>query len=56
MTTNDDVMREIIEKDDDFVNNQDVIVEMADSSYASKILGGTIIHLVFIMRVYPNLI
>lgn len=40
MTTNDDVMREIIEKDDDFVNNQDVIVEMADSSYASKILGG----------------
>ena len=40
MTTNDDVMKEIIEKDDDFVNNQDVIVEMADSSYASKILGG----------------
>ena len=40
MTTNDDVMREIIEKDDDFVNNQDVIAEMADSSYSSKILGG----------------
>ncbi len=40
MTTNDDVMKEIIEKDDDFVNNQDVIAEMADSSYSSKILGG----------------
>ena len=40
MTTNDDVMKEIIEKDDDFVNNQDVITEMADSSYSSKILGG----------------
>ena len=40
MTTNDDVMKDIIEKDDDFVNNQDVIAEMADSSYSSKILGG----------------
>ena len=28
MTTNDDVMKDIIEKDDDFVNNQDVIAEM----------------------------
>ena len=40
MTTNDDVMKEIIEKDDDFVNNQDVINEMANSDYTSKILGG----------------
>ena len=40
MTTNADIMKDIVVADDDFVNNQDVIVEMADSSYASKILGG----------------
>ena len=27
ITTNDDVMKDIIEKEDDFVNNQDVIAE-----------------------------
>ncbi|MDE5863702.1 MAG: ABC transporter substrate-binding protein [Lachnospiraceae bacterium] len=40
MTTDDAVMKEIIEKDDDFVNNQTVIEEMANSDYSSKILGG----------------
>lgn len=40
MTTDDDVMKDIIEKDDDFVNNQDVIAEMASSDYTSTILGG----------------
>lgn len=40
MTTDDAVMQEIIEDDDDFVNNQDVIATMAESDYTSKILGG----------------
>lgn len=40
MTTDDTIMKEIIEADDDFVNNQDVIAEMASSDYSSKILGG----------------
>lgn len=40
MTTDDTIMKEIIEADDDFVNNQDVIAEMAASDYSSKILGG----------------
>lgn len=40
MTTDDTIMKEIIEQDDDFVNNQDVIAEMASSDYSSKILGG----------------
>lgn len=40
MTTDDAIMKEIIEADDDFVNNQDVIAEMASSDYSSKILGG----------------
>lgn len=41
MTTDDSVMKEIVVDDDDFVNNQDVMNEMAeDTSYSSKILGG----------------
>lgn len=40
MATDDTIMKEIIEQDDDFVNNQDVIAEMASSDYSSKILGG----------------
>lgn len=40
MTTDDTIMKEIIEADDDFVNNQDVIAEIASSDYSSKILGG----------------
>lgn len=40
LTTDDTIMKEIIEADDDFVNNQDVIAEMAASDYSSKILGG----------------
>lgn len=41
MTTNDDIMKEIVVQDDDFVNNKTVMDEMAaDSSYSSKILGG----------------
>lgn len=40
MTTDATIMKEIIEADDDFVNNQDVIAEMASSDYSSKILGG----------------
>ena len=41
MTTNEDVMKDIVVKDDDFVNNKPVMEEMAaDTSYSSKILGG----------------
>jgi len=41
MTTNEDVMKEIVVKDDDFVNNKNVMETMAeDTSYTSKILGG----------------
>ncbi|MCM1499202.1 MAG: ABC transporter substrate-binding protein [Clostridium sp.] len=40
MTTDDAVMKEIVEKDDDFVNNQTVMDDMANSDYTSKILGG----------------
>ena len=41
MTTNEDVMKEIVVKDDDFVNNKTVMEAMAeDTSYSSKILGG----------------
>ena len=41
MTTDDDIMKEIVVKDDDFVNNKTVMEAMAaDSSYSSKILGG----------------
>ncbi len=41
MTTDEEVMKEIVVEDDDFVNNQVVMEEMAeDTSYSSKILGG----------------
>ena len=41
MTTDEDIMKEIVVDDDDFVNNQIVMEEMAeDTSYSSKILGG----------------
>lgn len=41
MTTDDEVMKEIVVDDDDFVNNQPVMEEMAaDTSYSSDILGG----------------
>ena len=41
MTTDDEVMKEIVVDDDDFVNNQDVMNAMAeDTGYSSKILGG----------------
>lgn len=41
MTTDDSVMKEIVEKDDDFVNNSTVMDEMAaDTTYQSKVLGG----------------
>lgn len=41
MTTNEDIMKEIVVDDDDFVNNKPVMEEMAaDTSYSSKILGG----------------
>jgi len=40
MTTDAELMKGIVEKDDDFVNNKPAMEEMAKSSYASKILGG----------------
>lgn len=41
MTTNKDLMKGIVVKDDDFVNNKPAMEEMAkDTSYSSKILGG----------------
>lgn len=42
MTTDDAVMQEIVEQDDDFVNNSTVMEAMAaeDSGYTSTILGG----------------
>ena len=40
MTTDADLMKGIVEKDDDFVNNKKAMEEMANSSYSSKILGG----------------
>jgi hypothetical protein len=41
LTTDDTVMQEIVEQDDDFVNNQTVMTAMAaDESYQSKVLGG----------------
>ena len=41
MTTNEDIMKDIVVKDDDFVNNKEVMEAMAaDTSYSSKILGG----------------
>lgn len=41
MTTNEDIMKEIVVDDDDFVNNKPVMEAMAaDTGYSSKILGG----------------
>lgn len=40
MTADADVMKGIVEKDDDFVNNKAAMEEMANSDYSSKILGG----------------
>ena len=40
LTTDATIMKGIVEKDDDFVNNKPAMEEMAKSSYASKILGG----------------
>lgn len=41
MTTNEEIMTEIVVKDDDFVNNKTVMETMAeDPKYTSKILGG----------------
>jgi len=40
LTCNADIMKEIVEKDDDFANNQTAMAEMAASDYTSTILGG----------------
>lgn len=40
LTANADIMKAISEGTDDFVNNQPVMEEMAESKYSSKILGG----------------
>lgn len=41
MTTNQDLMKDIVVDDDDFVNNKPAMDEMAaDTSYQSKVLGG----------------
>ena len=41
MTTDDDVMKDIVLDDDDFVNNKPAMEAMAaDTSYQSKVLGG----------------
>ena len=41
LTTNKDVMTEIVKKDNDFVNNKPAMETMAaDTSYQSKVLGG----------------
>jgi hypothetical protein len=41
LTTDDTVMQEIVEQDDDFVNNQTVMNAMAeDENYSSSVLGG----------------
>ncbi len=41
MTTNEDIMKDIVVKDDDFVNNKPAMEAMAeDTSYSSKVLGG----------------
>ena len=41
MTTNEDLMIDIVKKDDDFVNNQPAMEKMAaDASYQSAVLGG----------------
>lgn len=41
LTTNTEIMKDIVKADDDFVNNKPAMEEMAqDTSYASKVLGG----------------
>jgi len=40
MTTDAELMKGIVVKDDDFVNNKKAMEEMAASDYTSKILGG----------------
>ena len=41
MTTNADIMKDIVVADDDFVNNKTTMEAMAeDTSYSSKVLGG----------------
>lgn len=40
MTTNDDVMKNITEKANDFVNNKPLMEKMAASDYSSEVLGG----------------
>ena len=41
LTTNEDVMIDIVKKDDDFVNNKPAMEKMAaDTSYQSAVLGG----------------
>ena len=41
LTTNEDIMKEIVVQDDDFVNNKPAMEAMAtDTSYQSKVLGG----------------
>ena len=40
MTCNADVMKEIVQQDDDFANNKKAMAEMAASDYTSKVLGG----------------
>ena len=41
MTTNADLMKDIVVADDDFVNNKTTMEAMAqDTSYSSKVLGG----------------
>ena len=40
LTCDEDIMKGIVEKDDDFVNNQPAMEAMAESDYTSTILGG----------------
>lgn len=41
LTTNEEIMTDIVKDDDDFVNNKPAMEAMAaDSSYSSKVLGG----------------
>ena len=41
LTTNTEIMKDIVKADDDFVNNKPAMEEMAqDTSYSSKVLGG----------------
>ena len=40
LTTDATIMKGIVEKDDDFVNNKKAMEEMANSDYTSYILGG----------------